>query len=288
MTYRIRDWAENFENHRSRPLKTMDWFPLPNNLANLGYCELVDDEAGPAHFAVWIVLLQIASRCEPRGTLTRPDGRPHDAASIARMSRFPKALICAAMARLCEISWLETIDITESETYKDSPEDGAVTAQKRVKSAQPRRESPETCATDSTDKTDSTDTESAVVNVVSKEPPISQIKLQPKPLSVERRPPANHAAMEKRIRDYEFMRASLIEFPGAESLPGKPDDQIVKMCLDVGNWDRDLIGGSLRRMAFAWKKPEISWAWFPKVLGQYCESRDGPALVDQREERVNA
>ncbi len=110
LIYQIRNWSELYETHRTRPLKSLDWVPVPNNLANDGYIELVDHEEGPGHFAVWIVLLQIASRCEVRGVLTRTDGRPHDAGSLSRMSRLPKELIASALKRLCMLTWMEQID----------------------------------------------------------------------------------------------------------------------------------------------------------------------------------
>ena len=51
--------------------------------------------------------MQIASRCHTRGTLTRDNGRPHTAESLARISRIPVVIFEEALPRLLRIGWLE-------------------------------------------------------------------------------------------------------------------------------------------------------------------------------------
>lgn len=63
-------------------------------------------EDGPALFGTWIVIVQIASKCSPRGTLSRDDGSPHTSQSLARMSRVPAGLIDRAFDVLESIKWL--------------------------------------------------------------------------------------------------------------------------------------------------------------------------------------
>lgn len=108
----IRNWAELFENNRTRELKKLDWLPLPNDLSSDGYTELITHKRGPSHFAVWIVLLQLASRCEPRGFLLRSNGLAHDFGSISRVTRIPVKLIEEAVQRLLDIGWLETKELS--------------------------------------------------------------------------------------------------------------------------------------------------------------------------------
>jgi hypothetical protein len=143
-TYRIKDWHVNFENNRTRELKVLTWVPMPNKHDGDGYTELLDHADGAAHYGVWAILVQIASKCDPRGTLLRDVRRnpapacgdpapacgdpapacdggktvlteqakcqiPHDFASLSRMSRIPQKVISAAIPRLLQIGWLEQV-----------------------------------------------------------------------------------------------------------------------------------------------------------------------------------
>jgi hypothetical protein len=126
--YRVRDWDQHFENNRTRELKRMDWLPVPNRHDGDGFTELLDHPNGMAHYAAWHLLLQVASKCHPRGTLVRevtrpqdaaadPGGRPHpaaaggklphDARSLARITHGSEAVFLEAIPRLLSIGWLE-------------------------------------------------------------------------------------------------------------------------------------------------------------------------------------
>lgn len=122
--YRIRDWRKHFEVNRTRELKHMTWFPCPNSLDGSGYRELISmHRNGPAHYAAWVVLLAVASKCAPRGTLVRSNGKPHDAASIASMSGFDAALIAEALERLILIGWVDEIP-QDGATIQDTERNG--------------------------------------------------------------------------------------------------------------------------------------------------------------------
>lgn len=117
---RVRDWDKNFETHETRKLKHMLWISMPIKQDGDGYTDLVlstDDalgaQAGPLRLAAWVAMLQLAGRCSPRGTLWRSTGTgpvPHDANSIARITRLPAAVIASAIPKLLEIGWLEEVD----------------------------------------------------------------------------------------------------------------------------------------------------------------------------------
>lgn len=109
---RVRDWNLLFENNRTRGLKHLDWVPMQNNLDGDGYTELVDHPNGAAHLGAWFAIVQIASRCHTRGTLTRDNGRPHSAESLARISRIPVIVFDEALPRLLQIGWLETTQVS--------------------------------------------------------------------------------------------------------------------------------------------------------------------------------
>jgi len=122
-TYRIRDWDGLYENNRTRDMKTMQWLPMPNRHDGDGYTTLVDRKNGAALYGAWVAILQVASRCGPRGTLLRDGAQPHDATSLARMTRLPKEIIAEAL-RVCseECKWLE---INGCDTPATPPQEGA-------------------------------------------------------------------------------------------------------------------------------------------------------------------
>ena len=72
--YRVRDWDQHFENSRSRDYKKLDWVPLPNKHDGKGYRRLIALENGPALFAAWVLIVQVASKCPQRGVLADEDG----------------------------------------------------------------------------------------------------------------------------------------------------------------------------------------------------------------------
>jgi hypothetical protein len=104
---RIKDWSLIYENNRTRSLKNMLWVPVPNKLDGDGYTELVDHQNGVAHLGAWLTILQIASKCTPRGTLVGDSGEAHTPHSLARMSRIPASVYEEAIPRLMNIQWLE-------------------------------------------------------------------------------------------------------------------------------------------------------------------------------------
>ena len=107
--FRIKFWNKHYENNRTRELKKMDWVPIPNRMDGDGYTELVEHADGAAHFGCWIAIVEIASRCDPRGTLLRDGAAPHTPATLARLSRLPLGTMCEALVRLMKIGWIEDI-----------------------------------------------------------------------------------------------------------------------------------------------------------------------------------
>lgn len=129
---RIRNWDENFENNRTRELKKMDWVPVPTKQDGDGYTELVSHENGAAHLGAWLAIVEVAAKCDPRGTLLRESGKPHDSASLSRISRLPASVFEEVIPRLLTIGWLETQDepaneVTEipQEAAAPAPQEGA-------------------------------------------------------------------------------------------------------------------------------------------------------------------
>ena len=117
---RITDWGKHFECSQSRNLKAMAWVPVRVNLAGDGYTELLNHERGAAHFGGWIGLVEVGALCQPRGTLKRGNGKPHDADSLSRITRIPVEILAEAIPRLLDIGWLEY------ETVASQQEDGVI------------------------------------------------------------------------------------------------------------------------------------------------------------------
>jgi hypothetical protein len=128
MLYRIKDWAAHFENNRTKELKNMTWVPMPNKMDGDGYTELLEHPNGAAHFGAWCALVQIASKCDPRGTLLRDGDRPHDPVSLSRISRIHPDTFKEALPRLIAIGWVES-QPTENNVVTEMSQEGAATSQ---------------------------------------------------------------------------------------------------------------------------------------------------------------
>lgn len=104
---KIAGWNEHFENNRSRTVTDLKWVAIPNRHDGEGYSRLMSDKNAAEIFTVWILLLQVASRCKPRGSLIRNDGMPMDLAMIAIRTRAPLKWFTKSVPFLKQIGWVE-------------------------------------------------------------------------------------------------------------------------------------------------------------------------------------
>jgi len=91
----------------------MTWVAMPVKQDGDGYTELLEHPHGASHFGAWVAIVQIAARCDPRGTLVRDGGKPHDSVSMSRMSRIPSKILDAAIERLVSVGWLEVCGMSQ-------------------------------------------------------------------------------------------------------------------------------------------------------------------------------
>ncbi len=119
--YRIRGWDEDFENNRTRDIKTLTWVKLPIRLDSDGYTELLEHEDGAAHWGAWCAIVKVAARCNPRGYLLRGSRCPHDAKSLGRITRIKPSIIENALPRLVLIGWLEPAAIPQEGAVDPAP-----------------------------------------------------------------------------------------------------------------------------------------------------------------------
>lgn len=108
-TYKIKNWSEYFENNRSKTVKDLHWVPIPNKHDGERYTKIMLHENGAKIFSAWILLLQVASRCQPRGSLVRSNGTPYDSEALSLKTRAPAEWFDISIPFLMEIAWLETV-----------------------------------------------------------------------------------------------------------------------------------------------------------------------------------
>jgi hypothetical protein len=113
--YTIADWNRHYENNRSRLVRELSWVPVPNNHDGEGYARIITHKNGARIFAAWILLLQVASRCEPRGQLIKSTGEPHDPESLSLKTRATSVWFKEAIPVLLQIGWLEAKQVPENE-----------------------------------------------------------------------------------------------------------------------------------------------------------------------------
>lgn len=107
MTYAIKDWEKTFENYRSREVENLRYVSLPVRQDREAFRRLLSTRSGREAYTVFIVLVQIAARCSPRGVLRdeRGDITPPRVAAVVPI---PESVIRDAMQLLAtqEIGWL--------------------------------------------------------------------------------------------------------------------------------------------------------------------------------------
>lgn len=110
--YRVRNWDDVFENAQSRKQKKLAWVPVPNKHDGKSFRRLMGMENGPALYGVWVILLQVASKCPGRGILADEDG-PLTSDDIAMKTGLPDSLVTDALQVLTNpsIRWLDTTSI---------------------------------------------------------------------------------------------------------------------------------------------------------------------------------
>ena len=102
----IKDWGKHFENSESRKLVSMKWIPIPNKHDGMGYGQLWQHKKAVDVFAAWILILQVASKCDPRGTLVNKDGLPITPIELSVKTRAPKEIFEIAIPVLISIGWI--------------------------------------------------------------------------------------------------------------------------------------------------------------------------------------
>lgn len=127
-TYRIKNWAKHFENAKSRQIDSLSWVPVPNKHDGEGFRTIISEPDGLVLYGCWHLILQVASKCHPRGTLVREDKTPHTAKSIAIKTGCGNQEAIQRTLDFCsslEVGWIE--QLTSEVTPKYPASDTEVT-----------------------------------------------------------------------------------------------------------------------------------------------------------------
>jgi len=109
---RIKYWDNLYENSRSRIIGQARWVPIPNKHDGEGYSRIMFQDDGLEIFAFWILILQVASKCNPRGSLVRKDGSPLDIPSILMKTRVnlnKQNQLKKTVDLLLQLDWIELV-----------------------------------------------------------------------------------------------------------------------------------------------------------------------------------
>lgn len=105
--YRIANWAKHFENNRSKAVENTRWVPMPNRHDGENFTRIMRSKHGATVYAAWVLMVQVASKCEPRGTLAKTSGTPHDPVSLSLKTGAPESWFVTALEFIeRETDWL--------------------------------------------------------------------------------------------------------------------------------------------------------------------------------------
>lgn len=151
VTYTIRQWDALFENSQSRKCNRLTWVPIPNKHDGKSYRRLIQMDDGPALYAAWVLMLQVASKCPTRGVLADDDG-PLDADDLAAKTGCPADLFVQAFDVLASsrIGWLSvehsdstgsTVGACSQTATSTLPDHATVSSQKGMEQKGNKKES---------------------------------------------------------------------------------------------------------------------------------------------------
>ena len=110
--YKIRNWNALFENNRSRTVTKLSWVSIPNRHDGENFTNIVQNEDGAMIFSGFILMVEVASKCNPRGTLIKADGTPHTPPSLSLKTRAPEKWFASAINFLEKYTdWLEVQEL---------------------------------------------------------------------------------------------------------------------------------------------------------------------------------
>src|SRR5262245_39040590 len=97
--YHIRNWVEKYENHESRKLAAMRWYPKSTKIFGIEMRLLSLEEKASAILGAWTLMEMIAASSEPRALRgwVICDGRTLDAQGLSFLTNHPREDFDAAI-----------------------------------------------------------------------------------------------------------------------------------------------------------------------------------------------
>jgi hypothetical protein len=109
--YSIKNWATHYEVSQSRTVKHVSWVPLPVKHDGKGFRRLITMKDGLCLYGAWVLIVQIAAKCTPRGQLI-DEGEPLTAEDLAIKTGAPESMFVRALEVLSSdrIGWILVAD----------------------------------------------------------------------------------------------------------------------------------------------------------------------------------
>ena len=134
----IANWEDGFEIAQSRRREgRLSWVAMPTRHDSRGYRKLVrgngDPMRGCHHLAAWMVMVQVAARCNVRGVLADDRGLALTCEDLEAMTDVPASIFESAIPVLCSIGWLLCPDSESTRSVVgDKSEHGMSTVQNKT------------------------------------------------------------------------------------------------------------------------------------------------------------
>ena len=130
--YRIVEWEKHYETSETKrgKIKRMSWVAFTNKHDGEGLARLMAHKRrGVEYFGAFILMVEVASKCEPRGLLVRDDGTPHTPESLSAKTRAASQSFKSAIPKLIDAGWIEDLagqeDAETSGAVRSRPENSA-------------------------------------------------------------------------------------------------------------------------------------------------------------------
>jgi len=119
--YRVVDWEKHYENFETKKIKHgMRWVPMPTKHDGLNFRKLMEAKNGIAHFGAFVLMVEVAAKCEPRGTLQSADGVPLSPDDLRIKTGCPANVFKKALPVLISIGWIEDLQDTSGQHPDDN------------------------------------------------------------------------------------------------------------------------------------------------------------------------
>jgi hypothetical protein len=108
--------------------------PIPNKHDGENFITIIRSKHGSEIYAAWVLMVQVASKCQPRGSLLRGNGQPHTPATLSLKTNAPEIWFKLAFDFLEEhTDWLDIQEVADGcqSTVSQVPSNGIEVPRKK-------------------------------------------------------------------------------------------------------------------------------------------------------------